>query len=108
LRSLLNSITVKGLLMSEKTENKVSIEDMEAGKSYACFFEAYTMLNEQGLPARGQIGQSFPGPGNYQGFGLITKRDLENKKLIVIDIDTKYDFVVPFDSVWGIDEAEAE
>lgn len=90
----------------ERAKNTIEIKDIKAGMSYACHFEAYTMLTVNGKPARGQIGESFPGPGTYEGFGLITKRDLKQEKLLITDIETRCEFVVSFDNVWGIDEAE--
>lgn len=91
--------------MNKKLENKISIEDMEVGKSYACYFEITTMLDSNGQPARGNIGETFPGPGSYEGFGIITTRDLKTSKLIVFDLETQRDYVVEFDNVWGVDEA---
>jgi hypothetical protein len=88
------------------TLNEIEIEDMVSGQSYACHFRIRTMLDKSGLPAQGSIGESFPGPGEYEGFGLIKTRDIENRRLIVIDLDTRREFTVGFEQVWGVDEVE--
>lgn len=88
-------------------KNNVEIEDMVMGEPYACHFKATVMLDENGLPAQGAtLGSVFPGPGFYEGFGIIKTRDMEGKKLRVMDLELKRDFVVDFDSVWGVDTVE--
>lgn len=88
------------------SNKEISIEHMEAGKPYACYFRTHAMLDKDGKPAHGQIGESFPGPGDYEGFGLIKMRDIENKMLVVYDLTVERDFAVSFDQVWGVDEVE--
>lgn len=87
-------------------ENNLNIEDIVPGKPYACQFRIVTMLDNSGLPATGNPGTSFPGPGEYEGTGIIKIRDLENQRVAVIDFKTKRQFIVPFNDIKNIGEVE--
>jgi len=87
-------------------KNKIEIEDIVEGQSYACYFRVNTMLDNAGNPARGNIGESFPGPGDYNGFGIIKTRDTDKELLKIIDLDLDREFVVSFKNVWGVDTVE--
>lgn len=63
----------------------IKIEDVIAGKSYACKFRV-------------------PGPGAYEGIGVIVQRDLTNKMVRLVDKDTLMGFAVSFDDIWDVDD----
>lgn len=85
----------------------MTIYEVEPGKSYACKFKIITMLKEDGtLPRNPTLGETFAGPGEYESLGVIKKRDVENKCVELIDTKTYKTFVVGFDYIWDIDEAE--
>lgn len=84
----------------------VDILDISPGERYGCKFRTITMLNDQGEPAIGSPGDSFPGPGLYESVGIIQTRDVENKKVKLIDTRSRLTFVVSFDDIWEIDTVE--
>ena len=63
----------------------IKIEDVVVGKSYACKFRV-------------------PGPGAYEGIGVIVQRDLTNKMVRLVDKDTLMGFTVSFDDIWDVDD----
>lgn len=79
------------------------MEDLENGKSYACKFKVTTMLDTYGRP-NGLSDTPLKGPGEYQGLGVITVRDLNTKLVKVEDTKSRKTFVVPFDDCWDIDD----
>jgi hypothetical protein len=83
----------------------IDIEDIIEGESYACKFKCKTMLNSQGIPVYGVIGQQYTW-GDYEGLGIIKTRDLINQTLRLVDVDTKKDFIVSFGDVWDVDNVE--
>ena len=88
----------------------MEIQDIKAGNSYACKFKVTVFVDEDGNPVDAtnlQIGQTHPGsPGEYEGLGVISVRDLENKVVKLTDTETQKEFVVPFENCWDVDEVE--
>lgn len=79
-------------------------EDIIAGKSYACKFKIQTMLDEFGrIP--GPTDTPLKGVGEYQGFGVIKTRDLEQRLFKIVDTESGRELIVEFDNVYDIDEA---
>jgi hypothetical protein len=66
----------------------MKFEDIETGKSYACF---YTLSTQQDVT---------------ESFGLIKTRDVDNQLVEVIDIESKERHIVHWDDCRGLDEVE--
>jgi hypothetical protein len=87
----------------------MNIEDLEAGTSWACKFRTTTFVDENGVPVKANlnIGQAHPGkPQTYESVGVISVRDVESRKVEVVDIETEQRFIVNFDDCWDLDEVE--
>ena len=84
----------------------IKIEDVTPGKSYACKFKVKTMLDTFGRPAPNLSDQPLKGPGEYEGFGPITTRDMQSKHVKVLDEKSSKEFVVPFSDIWDVDDVE--
>ena len=84
----------------------IAIEDITPGESYGCKFKVTTMLDDLGRPAPNQSDVPIKGPGEYEGFGVLTKRDLESKHVELYDTTARKLFVVSFDDIWDIDTVE--
>tara|TARA_B110000503_G_C7118651_1_gene401443 strand:- start:1009 stop:1275 length:267 start_codon:yes stop_codon:yes gene_type:complete len=83
----------------------IDIQDINPGESYACKFRVETLLDEYGrIP--GLSDTPLKGVGMYEGLGLLVTRDLEAKIVLLRDVDSKQDFIVPFNDIWDIDHAE--
>jgi hypothetical protein len=81
------------------------IEEITPGKSYGCMFKVVTMLDEFGRPP-GLSDVPLKGPGEYEGFGILQSRDLENRMVELYDEKSRKMFVVSFDNIWDIDDIE--
>jgi len=81
------------------------IEDIEPGKSYGCKFKVTTMLDIHGRPS-GLSDTPLQGPGEYEGFGVLQKRDTKSKLVEVYDTKCRKKFRVDFNSIWDIDDIE--
>jgi len=81
------------------------IEDIIPGNSYGCKFKVTTMLDTFDRPA-GLSDTPLKGPGEYEGFGILTSRDLESRNVELIDQASTKTFVVSFDDIWDIDDIE--
>ena len=84
----------------------IKIEDVTPGKSYACKFKVKTMLDDLGRPAPNLSDQPISGPGEYEGFGPITTRDMQSEHVRVFDEKSSKEFVVPFSDIWDVDDVE--
>lgn len=84
----------------------ITIEDVVPGESYGCKFKVTTMLDELGRPALNLSDVPIKGPGEYEGFGVLVKRDLESKHVELYDTTARKNFVVSFDNIWDIDTVE--
>lgn len=85
---------------------KHTLETISAGSSYACRFRVNTLVNAQGVPP--EVNDSPLTPGEYTSIGVIARRDLENRRVSVIDTATGRQFTVDFDDCWDVDVAEWE
>lgn len=81
------------------------IEDITAGKSYGCRFRVTTMLDTNGRPY-GFSDAPAVAPGEYEGFGVIQKRDLKSGFVEIYDTSARKMFRVGFDNIWDIDDVE--
>lgn len=84
----------------------IKIEDITPGRSYGAKFRVTTMLDDFGRPAPNLSDVPLKGMGDYEGFGLLVKRDTEKRLVEITDLQSKKNFVVSFDDIWDIDEAE--
>lgn len=84
----------------------MDIRDIIPGNSYGCKFRITTMLNELGHPVAEDEKLAIKGPGRYESFGILVRRDNEKQLVEVYDDDIKRNFVVHWDDIWDIDEIE--
>ena len=82
------------------------IEDIQPGKSYGCKFKVTTMLDSLGRPAPNLSDRPLAGVGTYEGIGILTKRDLEQRLVELSDEKSSKEFVVSFDDIWDVDTIE--
>jgi hypothetical protein len=83
----------------------MEIEDIEAGKSYACYFYRTELVDSAGSPII-ELEQTPTDFVKRKSFGLIKTRDFNQKLLEVIDTDTGNSYTVGWEDCWGIDEVE--
>lgn len=88
----------------------MNIEDIEPGKSYACNFKVRTFVDTAGSPVdttKIGLGEKVPGfPGDYNGFGIITKRDAANRLLEVWDEACQRTWTVAWFDASNVDVVE--
>ena len=84
----------------------IKIEDITPGKSYACKFRTTTMLDDLGRPAPNLSDVPLKGPGEYEGFGVLTTRDMGSRLVKLIDESSNKEFTVSFDDIWDVDSVE--
>ena len=84
----------------------IKIEDITPGKSYACKFRTTTMLDDLGRPAPNLSDVPLKGPGLYEGFGVLTTRDMDSRLVKLIDEKSSKEFTVSFDDIWDVDTVE--
>jgi len=84
----------------------IKIEDITPGKSYACKFRTTTMLDTMGRPAPNLSDVPLKGPGLYEGFGVLTTRDMDSRLVKLIDEKSSKEFTVSFDDIWDVDSVE--
>ena len=88
----------------------LTMDDLVPGTSWGCRFRVNTFCNTEGKPVRApnlQQGQAHPGtPQTYESWGVIKIRDLNNRRLTVIDHDSKQEFVVSEKDAWDYDTVE--
>lgn len=82
----------------------LTVNDIEAGKSYACKFKVKTLLDYNGTPT--EVISEDNKISDYESFGIIQQRDVEKHLLSIIDQNTNLKFIVDFDSVWDVDTVE--
>lgn len=86
----------------------IAIEDITPGQSYACKFKVRTLLDNLGRPAPNLSDQPLAGEGNYEGFGFLMQRDMDQRLVKLKDDKSNKEFVVSFDDIWDIDTVEFE
>jgi hypothetical protein len=87
-------------------ESMIAIEDVVPGEAYACKFRVQTMLDDLGRPAPNLSDRPLAGVGTYEGIGILTKRDLEQRLVELSDEKSSKEFVVSFDDIWDVDTIE--
>lgn len=83
----------------------MEIEDIEAGRSYACYYKIVEMSDSEG----NTVSSDSPSADKLrarEGFGVIKTRDSEKRLVEIIDTDTEETVVVSWDQTWGVDEVE--
>ena len=83
--------------------------DIEPGKSYACYYTLRDIpLDQWGRPGGLLSLADVPvhRHGDYEGFGIIVTRDLDQELFEIQDDDLKRKFVVPFGDTRDIDTVE--
>jgi len=85
------------------------IEEITPGNSYACKFRLKNIpLDEWGRPGGMMSLADVPIKkyGDYEGFGFLLQRDLEQRLVRIGDAELKKDFIVSFDDIWDLDDVE--
>lgn len=88
---------------------KYTLDTITPGFSWACKFRVQTFVLEDGTladntnlspgePAQGQL-------SSYEGIGVIKIRDVENRRVVVEDVESHRDFVVDEADTWDYDRA---
>lgn len=83
-------------------------EDLLSGQSYACKFRIKTYLDDHGAPLDLTLLPAEPGKvktGDWVSWGVIAKRDTENRLLEVEDQQVQRIWILNWDEVWDIDTA---
>ncbi len=89
----------------------MQMQDITAGESWGCRFRVRTFVNEQGIPVDTRFippGSKVPGnPGDYEGVGSISKRDINNRLVEIVDHKIpNRTWTVKWDDCWDIDRVE--
>lgn len=90
----------------------IEIKDIEPGQSYACRFRVRTFVYADGTVAdtqRLQPGEPIPAgsrPGEYEGFGVITTRDVQNRLLRIWDTSLEREWTVSWADAWDCDTVQ--
>ena len=84
----------------------IKIEDIVPGNSYACKFKVETMLDTMGRPAPNLSDVPLAGVKTYEGIGILSARDMDQRLVELQDEKSKKTFVVSFDNIWDIDTVE--
>jgi hypothetical protein len=83
----------------------MEIEDIEAGKSYACYYKIVEMTDSEGK-AVSPDSDSAEKLRAREGFGVIKTRDQEQRLVEILDTESEETVVVSWDQCWGVDEVE--
>lgn len=84
-------------------------EDLEPGKSYGCKFTLRTYLDENKEPLATSSVPDNPEQwqlGEWRSWGLIARRDTQNRLFEVKDQNCMRTWTISFDDVYDIDVAE--
>jgi hypothetical protein len=87
----------------------IDIMEITPGNAYGCKFRARNIpLDEFGRP--GGLLSMADLPINkfddYEGFGFLKQRDVEQRLVVVVDETSNQEFVCSFDDIWDIDTVE--
>ena len=88
-----------------------TIADCTAGESWGCRFRVQTFVDSKGQPVNTTnlaIGQPVKGgkPGQYEGFGIIQKRDVQKQLVELWDESAKRTWTLSWQDCWDIDRIE--
>ena len=89
----------------------IDILDITPGESYACKFRVRDIpLDEWDRPGGLYSLADVPikRVGDYEGFGFLKQRDLEQRLVVIVDEKLNRDWVVSFDDIWDVDEVVVE
>ena len=87
----------------------IDIMEITVGKAYGCKFRAKNIpLDEFDRPGGMLSMADLPIKrfGDYEGFGFLKQRDVDQQLVVVVDENTNKEFVCSFDDIWDIDEVE--
>lgn len=87
----------------------IDIMEITVGQAYGCKFRAKNIpLDEFGRPGGMLSMADMPIKqfGDYEGFGFLKQRDVDQRLVIVIDEASNCEFVCSFDDIWDIDTVE--
>lgn len=91
-----------------------TFDDVQPGTAWACRFRTRALVYPDGtiFDSRGLVpGQALPKsvtPGMYESLGVISVRDVENRKVIVKDTRSEFEFALDVDNTWDYDTVEFE
>ena len=89
----------------------MNIMEITIGKSYGCKFKAKNIpLDEFGRPGGLLSLTDLPIAkyGDYEGFGFLTQRDVDQQLVVVEDEASGKEFVCDFDNIWDVAEVDDE
>ena len=90
----------------------MEITDMKSGQSYGCRFRVTTFIDENSKPRstkhlKPNETVKDAKPGEYTGFGAISKRDINSQLLEIVDLENPgFTWTVSWNDVWDIDTIE--
>ena len=87
----------------------IDIMDITPGNAYGCKFRARNIpLDEFGRPGGLLSMADLPIKqyNDYEGFGFLKQRDVEQRLVVVVDETSNQEFVCSFDDIWDIDTVE--
>lgn len=90
----------------------MDISELRSGESYGCRFRVQTFIDADSKPRSTKNLQ--PGevlkdakPGEYCGFGAISKRDRDRQLLEIVDLENPgFTWTVSWTDVWDVDTIE--
>ena len=83
----------------------MEIKDIQAGRSYACYYKLVEMTDSAGTPVAPDS-EDADKLRAREGFGVIKTRDTEKKLVEIVNTDTEETVIVPWEQCWGVDEVE--
>lgn len=84
----------------------MEIEDIKAGRSYACYFRTTELVDIDGHPVIDQNNQVAEKIVQREVFGVIKTRDPHQQLVEIVDQETGKTYVVGWEDCWGVDEVE--
>jgi hypothetical protein len=84
----------------------MEIEDIKAGRSYACYFRTAELVDVNGDPVLDRDSQTPAKMVQREIFGVIKTRDPHQQLVEIVDQETGKTYVVGWEDCWGIDEVE--
>jgi len=84
----------------------MEIEDIKAGRSYACYITVAELVDKEGEPLENATEGDAYAVRQREVFGVIKTRDTEKQLVEVIDTDTGKSYTVGWEDCRDIDEVE--
>ena len=87
----------------------IDIREITPGQAYGCKFVVRNIpLDEWDRPG-GLLSMAdvpIKRYGDYEGFGYLKQRDVEQQLVVVVDDASGREFVCGFDDIWDVDDIE--